>query len=294
MSVEVYRRKWYNKNMVNANSRIDQKDITRGKNLVLPEGHEDTIHLHPNDYLSVKGAKIDRAVYSVAGLSFGIAGSAVTPEGNTESTIDQIALPVPDVPNGSDIENISYEQYFDPITKNQKIRAIVKIRNGSINPTSVVAVDARLYNIDAESLSAKSGSTVNPITGSVSTPKQTSGNAFITPTPSTPVVTFKRDNTDMSWGWNNSTGLGSYSDVTYEWIISETNSPTGTTLFNGISNYSSGKALNIGTSGILREYRVSTRDGDLSKTSSPRWLRVRAVVVGSDNNIYYSNYSTPI
>jgi hypothetical protein len=281
--------------MAKESMRTDQKDITRGKTLVVPEGHEDTVHLHPNDYLSVKSGQIDYSRYTASSLSGGsIIGSPVGSGGDLTDPVEPIIVPVPDVPSGSDIENIAYEQYFDPITKTQKYRAIIKMRNGSFNPTNIAGVDARIYNLDTNIAASKSSMVYNPLTGSSSTPKPTTGSSFVTPTPSTPQVIFKRDGTDLAWGWNNVTGLGSYSAVNFDWIISSTSSPSAATLNSSSLPYSSGKALAIGANGTLKEYRVSTRDGDLAKTSSLRWLRVRARVLATDGNTYYSSYSSPI
>ena len=44
----------------------------------------------------------------------------------------------------------------------------------------------------------------------------------------------------------------------------------------------------------MKQYRVSSRDGNTSATSSSRWLRVRTVVVGTNGTTYSSSYSTPI
>jgi hypothetical protein len=281
--------------MVKDFMRTDQKDITRGKTLVVPEGHEDTVHLHPNDYLTVKSGQIDYSRYTASSLSGGsIIGAAINSGGDLTDLVDQIITPLADVPTGTDIESINYEQYFDPITKIQKYRAIIKMRNGSSNPTNVAGVDARIYNLDTTIQRANSTLTYNPLTGSPSASKTTNGNAFIAPTPSTPQVVFKRDGTDMAWGWNNITGLGSYSTVYYDWIISSTNNLSAEALYNSSLPYSSGKAWTIGSSGILKEYRVSTRDNDLENTSSSRWLRVRARVLATDGNTYYSSYSSPI
>lgn len=283
--------------MAKESMRIDQKDITRGKILVVPQGHEDTIHLHPNDYLSVKNGQIDYSRYAVSSLGGSIIGAPIGEGGDPKDPSDPtlpIIIPVADVPTGTDIESIAYEQYFDPITKIQKYRAIVKMRNGSLNPTSVAGVDARLYNLDTTIQRSNSTLVYNPLTGSASTAKPVAGNAFITPTPSTPQVIFKRDGTDLAWGWNNVTGLGSYSAVYYDWIISSTSSPTAPTLNSSSLPYSSGKAWAVGSKGTLKEYRVSTRDDDLAKTSSPRWLRVRARVLATNGSTYYSSYSSPI
>jgi hypothetical protein len=109
-----------------------------------------------------------------------------------------------------------------------------------------------------------------------------------------PQVTFKRDGTNISWGWNNVSGLGSFSSVSYEWIISTTSGSSATSFRNGTISYTGSASRQIGTNGVMRTYRVSSRDGNVPATSSPRWLRVRTVVVGTNGTTYRSGYSTPI
>lgn len=268
-------------------NRLDVKDITRGSVIALPIDHPDAIHLHPNDYLSIKAGSIDYSRY----LNSNPYAFVVTPntlenqdiQQPTPVTIDEIL----DIPSLADIENIVYEPYYDPVSKRQKVRALIKIRNSSDNPTNVVGVDARIFN----------PSTIVPIV-TQPTPETekivTQSVEFITPNPGVPQVTFKRDGTNMAWGWNNVSGLGSFSSVSYEWIISTSNSPSATAFRNGTISYTASANRQIGTNGVMRTYRVSSRDGNVPATSSPRWLRVRTVVVGTNGTTYRSGYSTPI
>jgi hypothetical protein len=55
-----------------------------------------------------------------------------------------------DIPEPTDIESITYEEYQDVSTKITKYKAIIKIRNTSTNPDNVEGVDARLYNPASE------------------------------------------------------------------------------------------------------------------------------------------------
>jgi hypothetical protein len=43
--------------------RTDIKDITRGSVIALPTDHPDALHLHPNDYIAIKGGSIDYSKY---------------------------------------------------------------------------------------------------------------------------------------------------------------------------------------------------------------------------------------
>ena len=114
------------------------------------------------------------------------------------------------------------------------------------------------------------------------------------PSISVPSVTFDRTGTAIAWGWNNVSGLGSYQSVTYEWEIRSSSSVTSTKISSGTKSYVSDATLAIGNSGINKDYRISSAQGDTAATASERWLRVRAVVLGTDGRTYYSGYSTPI
>lgn len=263
------------------NIRTDIKDITRGAVIALPVDHPDALHLHPNDYIAIKAGSIDYSRY-LNSNPYAFISTPNTLENQDilatgPITIDELL----DIPSLSDIESIVYEPYYDPIAKIQKMRALIKIRNSSQNPTNIAGVDARIFN----------PSTIVPVVSSTATNQSVE---FITPNPGTPQVSFKRDGTSIAWGWNNVSNLGSYSSVSYEWIISTTSSPTATALDSGTITYSTSGNYQIGTNGVMKQYRVSSRDGDTPATSSPRWLRVKAVVVGTNGTTYQSGYSTPL
>jgi len=126
--------------------RIDKKDITEGTPLVLPVGHPDTVFLNPNNYISIKGTVVDYNRYQVGNPY----SSPEDPTGNSEKiTISSIPVNQLDVPQMADIESITYEQYYDSVSKIVKYKAILKIRNSSKNPNNVAGVDARIYNPNA-------------------------------------------------------------------------------------------------------------------------------------------------
>lgn len=56
------------------------------------------------------------------------------------------SVPVIDVPSLADIESIDFEEYADPLTGVSKYKAIIKIRNSSIEKENVEGVDASIYN----------------------------------------------------------------------------------------------------------------------------------------------------
>ena len=273
--------------MTKASKRIDEKDLTKGTSLAVPTDHVDAIHLDPNKYIALVGGKVDYTKYSIPN-PYSRSGTADPGNGEVpppEGMGDDNTLP-PDIPSLSAIESVVYEQYYDETTKGQKVRAIIKIRNTAQVPTNIMGIDARIYNPATSKAPIASSASA----GSTSSTKV----AFITPSPTIPNVVFKRDSSTISWGWNNSTGLGSYKTVTYEWIISATSSPTASALNSGTETYNASSNLQIGSSSNYRTYRVSSRDKDTAATLSFRWLRVRAKVVGTNNQTYYSSYSAPI
>ena len=191
----------------------------------------------------------------------------------------------------TDIESVTFEEYEDPISKIVKIRAYIKVRNTSLKQSDVSAVDVRIFDDSAENTITKEDTVIVYTGPSGSVP---GGTKFVRPTPSTPSVKFDRTGTSIAWGWNNVSGLGSYSSVYYEWIISKTNKKNAEELDSGVKNYDNTGNFQIGNSGVYKKYRVSSGQGDTTATASARWLRVRAVVVGTDGKNYYSEYSNPI
>lgn len=265
--------------MASSNKRLTLSDLNRGQIIVLTEGSPETIFAHPSSYLVVKGGSLDYSKYLTSNLyTGGVGGGYVNDDGGVITDPPSLE-DLLDIPELSDIESITYEPYYDTATKVQKVRAILRIRNSSINKLNVEGVDARISNPSA----------VVPVASKTATSV-----AFVTPSPGVPSVYFKRDGTAIAWGWNNVSGLGSYSNVRYDWIISSSSSTNAPALESGSETYSTTSTYNIGTSGVSKTYRVSSRDGDVTATSSFRWLRVKTVVTGTNGVEYSSAYSTPI
>lgn len=128
--------------------RIDKKDVTEGQPLVLPAGHPDTVFLNPNNYIQTKGTITDYSRYQVPSAYSNLSGipenGSVPPISSNLFLINQI-----DAPQLTDIESITYTKYYDSITKQEKSKAVLKIRNSSKNPNNVAGVDARIYNPNA-------------------------------------------------------------------------------------------------------------------------------------------------
>ena len=128
--------------------RIDKKDVTEGQPLVLPAGHPDTVFLNPNNYIQTKGTITDYSKYQTGGAYSSLSG---VPENGTTQPIslnsslgNQL-----DVPQLTDIESVTFTKYYDAVTKEEKVKAVLKIRNSSNNKNNVAGVDARVYNPSA-------------------------------------------------------------------------------------------------------------------------------------------------
>lgn len=251
-------------------NRVDGKSVVTGAPIVLPKNSPDRVFIKRTLGIDIEEGKSNNLTspFSIGG-GFGGSGGSTPADPNPPVAIT-------DIPQLTDIENITYQQYYN--TANAiRIRAIVKIRNSSKNKANVVGVDARNQQ-NGESSSTESGVP----------------SGFITPSPSVPSVAFDRTGNAVAWGWNNVSGLGSYQSVTYQWEIRSSSSITSTKISSGTKTYVSGGLLEIGDSGKTRNYRVSSAQGDTASTPDPRWLRVRAVVLATDGKTYYSGYSVPI
>jgi hypothetical protein len=250
-------------------NRVDSKSVVVGPPIVLPADSPDYVFVRRNIALDVEGGKTASLTSPFSLGGSGGTGGSTPPDPNLPVVIN-------DIPQLTDIENITYQQYYDTFNS-IRIKAIIKIRNSSKNKSNVVGVDAR-----------------NEPRGQASATATATPSGFVMPSPSVPSVKFDRSGTAIAWGWDNVKGLGSYSSVSYEWEIRSGSSVTSTKISSGSKSYTSDGNLQVGDSGVYKDYRVSSAQGDTSATASERWLRVRTVVVATDGKTYYSGYSVPI
>ena len=247
-------------------NRTDQKEILVGPPVVLPLNSPDRVFVRKSAILDIEDGSQPKLP-----TPFGIGSGG----GSSVGSDPNLPIAILDIPQLTDIENVTYVQYFDAFNS-IRIKAIVKIRNSSKVKDNVIGVDARNE--------PKGGSIVSAVPS-----------GFVAPSPSTPSVKFDRNGTAIAWGWNNSTGLGSYSTVSYEWQIRSNDGTTSTPLNSGFKNYvPDSTSIEIGDSEVYKDYRVSSGQNDTAATSSSRWLIVRAVVLATDGKTYYSRYSEPI
>ena len=256
--------------------RIPSKNIAKTSKVVLKTTDPDLLWLRPdeailkNDSGYIYSRQISRPYFEDGSGGDGPPGDDEEKENDAE--VDTVDL--------SDIESITFEEYYDSASKTTKYNALIKIKNTSQSASTTVGVDARIYDAASSSY--------------VSAANSSNSSNFITPTPSVPSVIFDRTgSTGLSWGWNDSSGLGSYDSISYEWIVT-TLKNGGTTVSSGSKAYPSSSSYGIGDSGKNRQYKVSSSGGDTAASSSARWLSVRAVVTGTNGKKYYSSYSTPI
>ena len=126
--------------------RIDKKDIVDGQKLVSPFNP----FLDPNSY--IQSGKTTSTERYQSGNPYGTEASKeqIPPSFlENESTQATPVLANIDTPQLTDIESVTYTKYYDAVTKEEKVKAILKIRNSSKNPNSVAGVDARIYNPNA-------------------------------------------------------------------------------------------------------------------------------------------------
>ena len=118
--------------------RIPIQQIVDAAPIVIDENDPDLVFLSAKKVITTKNGKAvyDKYIGSVPGGGGDGPGNPPEPP----------KPPVPvDIPSLSDIESITYEQYYDS-SKRARIKAIVKIRNSSLKAQEVEGVDARIYN----------------------------------------------------------------------------------------------------------------------------------------------------
>lgn len=130
--------------------RIPKQNIVAGGKRVLPAGHPDLIWYDPSEVIiigedseyKITGSIIPAGINNISGSI--IAGAEKSEEEKNKEE-ENTKTEISDVPNLSDIESVTYTKYFDPVTKVEKAKAVIKIRNSSKNKENVAGVDARIY-----------------------------------------------------------------------------------------------------------------------------------------------------
>jgi hypothetical protein len=117
---------------------IPSENVTRGFPIVLPANHPDLIWLNANEVIITEAS--EDFEYQASPFKPLDKSLVVDPEGEEleDDTIDKVDL--------TDIESVTYTKYYDSVTKATKYKAVVKVRNSSLDKSNVRGVDARLYD----------------------------------------------------------------------------------------------------------------------------------------------------
>jgi hypothetical protein len=123
--------------------RVPEQNVVPRTPIVLNKNSKEAKYMNPqkvrirDSYASQNTAKIFSSPFNESAEDAFLIGSD-NPE---TDVLDKVDL--------TDIESITIEKYYDPATKEQRGRAIIKVRNTSITLENVEGVDARIYNPNA-------------------------------------------------------------------------------------------------------------------------------------------------
>lgn len=133
----------------NVPNKVPGQNVVNGPKPVLSEDNPDALWISPDKYLKVKAGSVSYDNYLSNISASSPAQTQPTVSDIAKVTASSTAVTKPDTVDLTDIENIEYEQYYDPTSKLVKYRAILKVRNSSVNKLDVQGVDARIYNPNA-------------------------------------------------------------------------------------------------------------------------------------------------
>lgn len=130
--------------------RIPKSSIVSTNKRVLPAGHPDLVWYDPSEVIVVGEESEYLATGSTISIGSGtLSGSLISgsesPEKEEEKEEQAQTIELADVPQLSDIEDVQFTKYFDPVSKIEKAKVVIKIRNSSKNKDKIAGVDARLY-----------------------------------------------------------------------------------------------------------------------------------------------------
>jgi hypothetical protein len=129
-------------------SRVSKAAIVRGAPVVITTNDEFISFYDPSQFLIKEGGKLQYTKFA-PGSPFSSSSGLFTTD-TVKSTLDKkseiVDLDSPDVPNLTDIELFSSTKYYDPVTKVEKAKIVIKVTNTSKDKTNIEGVDARIYN----------------------------------------------------------------------------------------------------------------------------------------------------
>ena len=123
--------------------RVSDQNIVPSAPIVLNKNSKDLKYINPKKVI-IRDSFIKEDTNKIFSSPFNTATEDDFLFGSESPELDLL-----DNVDLTDIESITIEKYYDPATKEQRARAILKIRNSSIAPENVEGVDARIYNPNA-------------------------------------------------------------------------------------------------------------------------------------------------
>lgn len=132
--------------MVSENpNRVPEQAIVSNPKIVLPEGHPDAIWFNPSAIITTKSSEIQYGRYLTTPFASLIQTASSASEAAEAAEAANVVTLV-DVPNLTDIELFSSTKYYDPVTKVEKAKIVIKVTNTSKDKKNIEGVDARVYN----------------------------------------------------------------------------------------------------------------------------------------------------
>jgi hypothetical protein len=125
-------------------ARIIKAAIVSGAPTVISTDDEFISFLDPSKFLIKEGGQIQYNRFAPGSPFATSTGSVTIPVGNTTDGV--VVIELPDVPNLTDIELFSSTKYYDPVTKVEKAKIVIKVTNTSKDKLNIEGVDARVYN----------------------------------------------------------------------------------------------------------------------------------------------------
>ena len=132
-------------------SRVPKASIVRGAPVVITTDDEFISFYDPLQFIVKDGGNVRYLKFAPGSpFSSSFASSASTDTGTINSALENkseiVGIELPDVPNLTDIELFSSSKYYDPVTKVEKAKLVIKVTNTSKDKINIEGVDARIYN----------------------------------------------------------------------------------------------------------------------------------------------------
>lgn len=131
-------------------SRVSKASIVSGAPIVVTTDDEFISFYDPSKFLVKEGGKLQYTKFGPGSPFSGTPASSQAGLGTVNSALGNkaeiVPIELPDVPNLTDIELFSSTKYYDPVTKVEKAKLVIKVTNTSRDKANIEGVDARIYN----------------------------------------------------------------------------------------------------------------------------------------------------